>query len=168
MYKPYPSGSQMPEEPQRPAAPAPLLMAVRLMYVGAALSVVELIVGLATLGSLKAAILKDHPGYTNAQLNDAKASLLAATVLFGVVAVGLWIWMARANGAGKGWARIVASILFVLGTLDLFGEGAQAHAAVSLVFGLLVWIAGLGAIILIWRGDSRRYFAAVSGKDAPG
>jgi hypothetical protein len=167
MYKPYPSGSQMPEQP-RPAAPAPVLMAVRLMYAGAVLSVVQLVVGLTSIGSLKAAILRDHPGYTNAQLNDAKASLLAATVLFGVVAVGLWIWMARANGAGKGWARIVASVLFVLGTIDLLGEGAQAHAAVSFAFGVLVWLAGVGAIILLWRGDSRRYFAAVSDKDAPG
>jgi hypothetical protein len=167
MYQPYPSGSQMPEQP-RPAAPAAVLMAVRLMYVGAGLSVVQLIVGLLSIGSLKAAILRDHPGYTTAQLNDAKASLLAAAVLFGVVAVGLWVWMARANGAGKGWARIVASVLFVLGTIDLVGTAGQAHAVASLAFGVLVWVAGVGAIILLWRGDSRRYFAAVSGKDAPG
>jgi len=168
MYQPYPSGSQMPEQPRRPVAPPPVLMAVKLMYVGAALSAVQLVVGLASIGSLKAAILKDHPLYTKAQLNAAQWSILAATALFGVVAVGLWIWMARANGAGKGWARIVATVLFALGTIELILTAGQAHAVISLAFGVLVWLAGLGAIVLLWRGESRLYFAAASGNGVPG
>ena len=48
MYQPYPSSGQ-PAEPLRPPAPAPVLTAVKLMYAGAAVSAVELIIGLALI-----------------------------------------------------------------------------------------------------------------------
>ena len=31
----------------------------------------------------------------------------------------LWLWMARANGQGRNWARIMSTVLFGLATLDL-------------------------------------------------
>jgi hypothetical protein len=44
MYQPYPSSGQ-PAGPLRPPAPAPVLTAVKLMYAGAAVSTVKLIIG---------------------------------------------------------------------------------------------------------------------------
>ena len=37
---------------------------------------------------------------------------------FGLVVVSLWLWMARANGQGRNWARILSTVLFVLATLS--------------------------------------------------
>jgi hypothetical protein len=167
MYQPYPSGSQMPE-PQRAAPPPPVLMAVKLMYVGAGLSAIGIVLTLVTIGSLKAAILKKHPLYTTSQVHSFQTAAVASVVVGGLIAVGLWILMARANGAGKSWARIVASVLFGINTLDLLATAVQAHAAASLAFGALVWLAGLGAVVLLWRGESSQYFAAASGQGAPG
>lgn len=164
MYQPYPSGSQMPE--QRPVAPAPVLMAVKLMYVGAALQAIGLALTAATIGSFKSAVLKQHPLYTTSQLHTAERAALIAGIFSGLVAIGLWIWMARANGAGKKWARIVASVLFGINTLDLLSSAVQVHTGVELAFGGLVWLAGLGAIILLWRGESSQYIAAVSAPPA--
>jgi hypothetical protein len=166
MYQPYPSGAQMPE-PQRPDPPPPLLMAVRLMYVGAGLSAIGIVLALVTIGSLKTAILKRHPLYTTSQVHSLQTATVVSVIVGGLIAIGLWILMARANGAGKSWARIVASVLFAINTLDLLASAVQVHAAASLAFGGLVWLAGLGATILLWRGESSQYFAAVSGKGAP-
>ena len=33
--------------------------------------------------------------------------------------IALWLWMARANGQGRNWARILSTVLFGLGTLEL-------------------------------------------------
>ena len=49
MYQPYPPGGQ-PPGPLRPPAPAPVLTAVKLMYAGAAISTVNLIIALAYIG----------------------------------------------------------------------------------------------------------------------
>jgi hypothetical protein len=78
----------------------------------------------------------------------------------GLLAIGLWIWMARANGAGRSWARILASVLFGFSTLDLLLLVARPHAIISLLFQILVWLIGLGVIVLLWRKESSAYFQA--------
>ena len=60
MSQPYPSSGQ-PAEPLRPPAPAPVLTAVKLMYAGAAVSTVTLIIALALIGDIKAALRTAHP-----------------------------------------------------------------------------------------------------------
>jgi hypothetical protein len=165
MYQPYPSGAQMPE-PQRPAPPPPVQMAVKLMYAGAALSAIDLIVGLVTIGSLKSAIKKADPTFTSSQVHTAEVGLVAFTVIIGLIGIGLWIWMALANNSGKSWARIIGTVLFGLNTLFVVLSLVRPHASLGLVFGLVVWLAGLGAVILLWRPESSQYFTAVSGSRA--
>ncbi len=165
MYQPYPSGGQMPE-PQRPGPPQPIQMAVKLMYAGAALSAVDLIVGLLTIGSLKTAIRKADPTFTSSQIHTAEVGLVGFAVFFGLVGIGLWLWMAVANNRGKSWARIVGTVLFGLNTLFLVLSLVRPHASVGLVFSLVVWLAGLGAVVLLWRPESSQYFTAMSGNRA--
>jgi len=38
--------------------------------------------------------------------------------------VAVWLWMARANGQGRNWARILSAVLFGLATLQVI-SGAQ-------------------------------------------
>ena len=157
MYQPYPTSGQMPE-PQRPAAPNSVQTAVKLMYVGAALSFVELILNLAFIGSVKTAIHNKFPDYTSSQLHAAEISYVVFVVIAAVVAIGLWIWMARANATGHNYARITGTVFFGLNTLFLLLSVARPHASVGLVLSLLVWLAGLGAVIMLWRKESGPYF----------
>lgn len=163
MYPPYPSGAQMPEQPPRPAAPAPVQMAVNLMYAGAVLSAIDLIVSLTTIGSLKTAIKKADPSFTATQLRNAEVGLVIFAVFFGLVGIGLWLWMARANKAGKSWARVTGSALCALNTLFVLLALIRPHASLGLAFSLIVWLAGVGAVILLWRPESSQYFTAMSG-----
>src|SRR5580692_4904113 len=157
MYQPYPSGGQ-PVEPLRPAAPPPVLTAVKLMYAGAAVSTVSLIISLADIGGSKAAIRKARPSLTAAQVNQLNTFIITLAIVSGVVGVGLWLWMAKSNSQGRNWARILSSVLFGLATLDLFGVLSQPKTLLGLVFPVLTWLIGLGAIILLWRKDSTALF----------
>ena len=161
MYQPYPSAGQAPE-PARPAPPPSVVMAVRLMYAGAVVSAVSLVVGLATVGSLRRALHKSDPTLTSAQLHNLQTVVVAGSVAVGLISIGLWVWMALMNKAGKSWARIVATVLFGLDTLFLLLGVARAGAAASSLVSILIWLIGLGTVILLWRRDSSEYIAAQS------
>jgi hypothetical protein len=141
-------------------------MAVRLMYVGAAVSAVSLVVGLATVGSLRTALHKSDPSLTPTQLHNLQTVVVGGSVAIGLISILLWVWMALMNKAGKSWARIVATVLFGLDTLFLLLGVARAGAAAGTLVSILIWLIGLGATILLWRKDSSGYFTAVSAPQA--
>jgi hypothetical protein len=157
MYQPYPS-TDRPVEPDKPPAPQSVLNAVKLMYAGAAVSAVSLIISLATIGGTKDAIKKAKPSLTATQLNQLNTFIIALAVVSGVIGVALWLWMARKNGQGKSWARILSSVLFALATVDLFGVLSQPKTVLGLVFPVLTWLIGLGAMVFLWRRESTEFF----------
>jgi hypothetical protein len=157
MVQPYPSGGRL-AEPERPPAPQSIQNAVKLMYVGAAVSTVSLLISLFSIGSTKDAIRKAKPDLTVAQVNQLNTFIIALAVVSGVIGVALWLWMARANGQGKNWARIMSTVLFGLITVDLFGVLSQPKTLLSLVFPLLTWLVGLGAVILLWQKENTDFY----------
>lgn len=161
MYQPYPSAGQAPE-PVRPGPPPSVVMAVRLMYAGAVVSALSLIVGLATVSSLRSALHKSDPSLTTAQLHNLQTVVIVGSVVIGLISIGLWVWMALMNRAGKAWARIVATVLFGLDTLFLLLGLARAGAAAGTLVSILTWLMGLGAVIFLWRRDASEYFTAQS------
>jgi hypothetical protein len=133
--------------------------AVKLMYAGAALTAIELIVYLATIGSLRNAIHKAFPTYSATRVHQVEVSSIVFTLVILLIAIGLWIWMARASAAGRNYARITGTVFFGLNTLNVLLQLARPHASVALVVILLVWLAGLGAVIMLWRRESGEYFS---------
>jgi pheromone shutdown protein TraB len=133
-------------------------MAVRLMYAGAVVSAVSLVVGLATIGGLRESLHKNDPKLTPSQLHNLQTVVVVGSVAIGLISIGLWVWMALMNKAGKSWARIVASVLFGLDTLFLLLGVARAGAAAGTLVSILTWLIGLGAIIYLWRKDASAYF----------
>lgn len=159
MYQPYPSAGQVPE-PARPEPPDSVLTAVKLMYAGAVVSALSLVVGLVTIGSLRSALQRADPSYTSSQLHTAEVASVVIIVIVGLIGVGLWVWMATANKRGANWARITATVFFGLDTLSTLAGFARPEALLSRLVGLLVWLIGLGAIILLWQRQSSDYFSA--------
>jgi hypothetical protein len=162
-YQPYPTGGGSNQMAERPPAPQSIQNAVKLMYVGAGLSAISLIVGLLTISSLKSAIQTANrtakTPLTASQLHTAEAVGIASIIVLGLLGIGLWLWMARANGSGKSWARVVASVLFGLNTVGLLSVIARPNSALTKIFDVLVWLVGLGAIVFLYRRDSSEYFA---------
>ena len=165
MYQPYPSSGQS-AGPLRPPAPAPVLTAVKLMYAGAAVSAVELIIGLALIiVDIKAAARGRFLGHS---LAAQKPLIITVWIVFGLVVIALWLWMARANGQGRSWARFLATVLFGLATLQLRGDFTQpvSHAGFGvtvLYYGgtalfVAAWLAGAAVVWLLWRPASSAFF----------
>ncbi len=157
MVQPYPSSGK-PVEPEAPPAPPSVLNAVKLMYVGAAVSTVSLVISLTDIGGTKAAIRKARPSLTATQVNQLNTFIITLAVVSGVIGVALWLWMARANSQGRNWARIVSTVLFGLATLDLFGVFSQPKTLLGLVFPVLTWLIGAAAVFFLWRPDSTAFF----------
>ena len=167
MYQPYPSSGQ-PPGPLRPPAPAPVLTAVKLMYAGAAVSAVELIIGLALIiVDIKAAARGRFLGHS-LTAPQMRPLIITVWIVFGLVVIALWLWMARANGQHRNWARILSTVLFGLATLQLRGDFTQpvSHAgfgATVLYYGgtalfVAAWLVGATAVWLLWRPASSAFF----------
>lgn len=159
MYQPYPSSGPAPE-PVQTEPPNSVNTAVKLMYAGAVVNALSLIIGLATIGSLRSALRRAAPTLTSAQLHNYEVFFVAVTVVSGVLGIVLWLWMARMNKAGKSWARITGTVFFGIYTLLLLLGVARAGAAASTLVSILTWLIGLGTVILLWRRTSSEYFNA--------
>jgi hypothetical protein len=163
-YPRYPA-KQSGKPPAAPEAqpPSAIVNAVKLMYLGAAISVVSLIVSLATAGGLKSAIRKAQPKLTPAQVNNTATFLIATTVIFGLLGTALWLWMAWANKRGRPWARIVSSVFFGIATLDTVVGITRPGDLLTRVMTVVIWVIGLGAVVLLWRPESSAYYQAATG-----
>ena len=159
MYEPYPSAErngQAVEQGQRPPAPPPVRTAVRLMYAGAAIGAIALVLNIVASGNTRHLIRTRFPHYTTAQVNSATDSVIAASVIYLVIVIGLWLLVAWAAGRGKNWARITGTILFGLNTLLTLGQLAAGGAAFAIA--IVTWLIGLGTVIMLWRRESSEFF----------
>jgi hypothetical protein len=167
MYQPYPPSGQ-PAGPLRPAVPAPVLTAVKLMYTGAAVSAAGLIIGLALIVvDIQAAARGRFLGYS-LTAPQIRPLVITAWMVFGLAVIALWLWMARANGRGRKWARILSAVLFGLATLQLTGAVTQpvSHAgfgAAVLYYGATAlfaaaWLTGAAVVRELWRPASSAFF----------
>jgi hypothetical protein len=138
------------------------LAAVKLMYVGAGLSLLGMFFSLATRSQLRDQMFAEDPDQTGEELDRAVNMASGVSVVIGLISVGLWLWMAQANHRGEAWARIVATVLFGLNIVLTAYNFVQTTG-----FGVVVNITSIvlsGAILwLLYRNDSNAYYAAKSG-----
>jgi hypothetical protein len=158
MYQPYPGGTQLPEPSQRPGPPASVSRAAQLMYAGAAASLIGIVIDILTRSAINTALRSRNHNLTPSQVTTDAHAVLGGLVIGGLIAVGLWIWMALSCKAGKEWARTVSSVLFAVATIDLIASVVVPSSAWGRIYGLLVWLIGLGAIVMLWRPESTVFF----------
>ena len=137
------------------------------MYAGAAVSAAGLIIGLALIiVDIKAAARGQFLGHSLAT-PQMRPVIITVWIVFGLVGMALWLWMARANGQGRNWARILSTVLFGLATVQLGHpqpQGSPAGFGVTVLYygvaALFVagWLVGAGAVWLLWRRASNAFF----------
>ena len=153
-------------------------IAVRLMYLGAAASLIKVIVDVATesttrsaaLTALKIGAKKSGVRVSASQLGSGITDTLVLAWVLGLIGVGLWILVARASGRGKDWARATGSVLFGLYTLALLigppNMGIRGpETAVARILAGFIWLIGLAALVLLWQRDSSAFFKARAPRD---
>jgi hypothetical protein len=150
--------------PDDPGLPATMRKAVRFMLAGAAVTAVfALFVVIVTIVDKNSIDVNGRP-LTSSEL----ATDIVATIVTYAVYILLWVLMARFNRAGQKWARIVASVLFAISTFQLYqtidslhsGQLITADDIIYIIITLALWIAGVGAVAMLWRPDSSAYFQA--------
>lgn len=165
-YPPIPPPPPIQYEPPGSAAapvtpPSSLVTAARLMYVGAALSAVFLVVGLTQADSLRERIAEDTPELTADEIDSAVAVGTAFAVVIGLISIGLWIWMAIMNRRGRSWARVVAT---VLGGLNIVFTliGLTQNTGVGTIVNVISIALAAAILWLLYRPESSAYYAAMS------
>jgi hypothetical protein len=134
------------------------------MYTGAALSAISLIVSVLSFHAIERAIRNASSTLTAHQVHNDAIVAVTVVVVESLIAIGLWLLMAWGNKNGQNWARITATVLFGLNTLFLLIGFTRASVSASLAFSVLVWLVGLGAIVMLWRKESSQYFAAAGSR----
>ncbi len=142
--------------------PPSITTAVLMMRIGAAVSAITIIVGLLTLDSLKDEIradLRTDGTFSQSDLDAAFGVAVAFIVVVGLIGVALWLWMASANGKGKSWARILATIFGVINVLGfVFSLTASTQTVASLVLGAISVGVGVTALVFMYRPDATAFY----------
>jgi hypothetical protein len=77
------------------------------------------------------------------------------------VAIGLWLWLAWANGKGEDWARMLSAACFGLLSLTVLGDLTQhaaTYAPAGMIAAAIVWVIGLASVVLIFTPAAGRYY----------
>src|SRR6266536_2686185 len=162
-YPQYPQHPQYPQAAQPsepPGPPSSIVNAVRLMYAGAAVQAISVIVSLATIHSLKTIIEQRNPTFDATRVNRLVDATVVLVIVFGLIGIGLWLWMAWANRRGRSWARIVSTVFFGLASIGLLIGFTQAATVVSRIISIVSWAIGLAAVVFLWQRQSSDYYDA--------
>jgi hypothetical protein len=164
-YPQYPGAGQMPVA-TRPPVPSTVQNAFYLMVAGAVLALVGPIVTISQKSTIRTQVISKNPDFSVDQVNSAVNVAVGAAVGGAIIGIALWLWMAFANRAGKNYARITSTVFFGLDSLGLLAglalsagsAGSVKTSGVSVAVGVVTWLIGLAAIILLWNKQSSDYF----------
>jgi len=164
MTEQYPSYSGPDESLGAPApagsAPRSTALAVRLMYLQVALSVVGLIVTLVSRDSLRSSISSRNTTLSQSGLDTAVTAGIIVAVVVNLAFIVLYLLLSRQVARGRNWARIVTVVLAAFSLLGGLTALAQSGVAVSRVLSVLSALIAVGLIVLLmFRPDSKAFFA---------
>jgi hypothetical protein len=129
------------------------------MYVGAAASLIGIIITVLDRHAIRTALANNNHKLTASQINTNYHAALGVAIVGGLIGVGLWIWMAFMCKAGRSWARIVSTVFFGIETLELaVGSARTGSGGAVRIYGILIWLIGLAAIIFLWQRPSSEFF----------
>jgi hypothetical protein len=146
---------------ERDHPPTSVRIAVRFMLAGAAIEAVVLILELLAFGSILRRVV--YPAQiTPGQLHLAEDVAWGYLIVIGLAEIGIWLWMAAKNNAGRRWARLVSTGFFAFYSLDVayfIARGVPGGDG-QLLFPVALWLVGLGATVLLWQRESSEFIAA--------
>lgn len=127
------------------------------MYIGVALSIVTMLLGLYYRTTIEKNLVQNAPQMTASEISQLHQTLVAGTIIEGLGSAALWFWMARANSRGARWARVMGTVLFAFYTLLALSTLAS-YPAMYVAVTAATWGVGLATVVLLWGRDSSSYF----------
>lgn len=156
------------------AKPQPVSLAEKLMYAGGALSILSAILSFAVGGTdavrtqIEEQLEAAGMSASSAEVDAAMQAGLITGLVSSVIIAGIWFLLGYFNGKGKGWARIIATILGVINVLTtvlaLVGTsmlpGAATGGALNLILSVVGALLAAAIVFLLWKKESTAYFKA--------
>jgi MFS family permease len=131
------------------------------MWVGAAFALVSTILAPLQAGAVRDQ-LESQPSVPGLDVDTLVDISIGFGIAFGLIALGLWVWMAIMNRRGRNWARVVATVLgglniaFVL--VSFLGAFAASPTALATVFSLISLALAAVILFLLWRPESSEWY----------
>jgi hypothetical protein len=140
----------------RPGQPRTVFAAIRLMWAGALAELAVAITILATIGSVRASVLHAYPPAWPATHLQLISEMAEAPLV-----IGLWLWMAWANGQGKNRGRAALAVfsgLDSLAVLAAVSAGGITYAPADIAAGMVQCLVALAVVVLIFNPASSRHY----------
>ncbi|HEV7761656.1 MAG TPA: hypothetical protein VGO78_21770, partial [Acidimicrobiales bacterium] len=139
--------------------PSSIGLAVKLMWVGAAISAIGIVVAFFQRDELRDQLREADSTLTSSELDTAVSVGLTFVGIIGVISIALWIWMATTNGQGRSWARTVATVLGGLNVVfTALGFLGDQLTPLNVGFSILGIALAVTILVLLYRPESNKYF----------
>jgi hypothetical protein len=130
------------------------------MYLGAALSILDILLLLTQRDALRSQLAK--AGTSASALDAAVAVATVTTIVIGLIGTALWVLNAVYNARGAKWARVLSTVLGVLAVVTTLLSLTQPDTALNRILSVAQLLVAAAVLLLIWRPESSRYYEARS------
>jgi hypothetical protein len=107
-------------------------------------------------------MLRRDPGFSAGQWHAFVSAQIVPLVGGAGIALGVWVWMAWANGHGHRWARRVFALFAACTAISLLSglaKGSAVYAPQDLIAGAALCLVALAALLLVFSKPSASYFS---------
>ncbi|NUT51776.1 MAG: hypothetical protein HOV94_31445 [Saccharothrix sp.] len=146
-----------------PVHPAPIRTAITLLYAGLAATALAVILVIVEQGQLDANFRASYASYGDQRLTEVVSITLTYLFTLAVLSALVYLALIWATRKGKRWARIVATVGFVLATVLGFYHFHETYFPLLLTLGgILPGLVGLVAAVLMWTRGASAHFSRKS------
>jgi hypothetical protein len=139
--------------------PSSIGLAVKLMWVGAAISAIGIVVAFFQRDELRDQLREADSTLTSSELDTAVSVGLTFVGIIGVISIALWIWMATTNGQGRSWARTVATVFGGLNVVfTALGFLGDQLTPLNVAFSILGIALAIAILVLLYQPESTKYY----------
>lgn len=159
----------MSDYPSSPTVGVPpsVSKAITTIWVLVGLAVINTVLSIVMIDTLIESWANSSPGWQEMYENGGREAVegsapqfipigIIGLVIFGVVYIGLALMLRK----GKGWARIVLTILAVLNVLSALSGFAQARPAVFMVLQVITAIVAVALLVFLWNRQTTDFIRA--------
>jgi len=139
--------------------PATIDMAVKLIWANVALSLITTMITFIMLDSIVDQALEDAGVNSSVDTDTVRSGAIVGAVIGIVISVAIAALLAHFIGKGASWARIVYTVLAVIGILlSVFGLGSTP--VLLMLLSLVSLVITAAAVFFLWKPESSAYFSA--------
>lgn len=139
--------------------PATIDKAVKLIWANVALSLISAVITFTMLDSIVDQALADAGAASTVDSDAVRTGAVAGAVIGIAISVAIAALLAHFIGKGANWARIVYTVLAVIGILfSVFGLGNTP--ILLLLLSLVSLLITAAVVFFLWKPESSAYFSA--------